>query len=66
MKYHDNQRIVSTDPWFVTGGNPDGNGGGVIATCRSEFRAIDIKWEALVQGYRGVQVISAKDFWKEH
>ncbi len=63
--YHDNLRVVSTDAFFVIGGNPDGNGGGVIASTNSEFEASDIKAEAMKHGYKNIQVVTAEYFWKD-
>ncbi len=61
--YHDKLRVVSSDSYFIIGGNPDGNGGGVIASTNSEFEASDIKAEAMKHGYKNVQVVDWKHFW---
>ena len=54
---HDNpQRVVATDKWFVLGGNPDGNGGGVIATRNVLKDAQALAEEAIKEGYTHVSV----------
>lgn len=63
IEWHDEQRVCSTDSWFVLGGNPNEDGGGVIASTTSEFKAMDIKAEAVKRGYRNVVIVSATDFW---
>jgi hypothetical protein len=53
---HDTLHVSAQDAYFVVGGNPDNDGGGVIGSTNSEFVASDIKAEAIKQGYKNVQV----------
>lgn len=44
--------------WWVCGGNPDGNGGGVIEGSRDRFDADRRAARAVARGYRNVRVVS--------
>lgn len=59
--FHDNQRVVAKDKWFIIGGNPDGNGGGVIASCNTLEEAENIRFQAIMQNYSEVRIRT----WKE-
>lgn len=61
--YHDTLRVNSSDKYFVIGGNPNDDGGGVIGSTNSEFQASDIKAEAIKQGYKNVSIVGWQDFW---
>lgn len=61
----DTQRVNSRDKFFVTGSNPDNNGGGVIATTSTLDAAIAIKIEAIKAGFGKVQVLTSEEFWNE-
>ena len=59
--FHDNQRVNAKDKFFVLGGNPDGNGGGVIASTNSLVEAKQIQLEAIKKDYSGVAIYT----WEE-
>lgn len=61
--WHDQFGVRASDDFFVVAGNPNGDGGGVVASTNSWFRATDIKNEAIRQGYRDVQVLDKHHFW---
>jgi hypothetical protein len=63
--YHDNTRICSTDNYFVCGGNPDGNGGGVIASSHTIDDAKRIQLEAIKLGYVGVRILTWDELNKQ-
>ena len=63
MAWHDTLRVNARDAFFVVGGNPNEDGGGVIGSTNSEFQASDIKAEAIKRGYRDVRIVEATDFW---
>ena len=53
---HDNQRVDSHDRWFVCGGNPDGDGGGVIASFNDLRKAQAFVEVAIKADYTRVRV----------
>jgi hypothetical protein len=55
---HDNQRINSTDAYFVCGGNPDNTGGGIIGSRQTFAEALILKIEAIKAGYRKVSILT--------
>lgn len=58
----DKQRINSRDKWFVIGGNPDGDGGGVIATSNLLTEAEEIRIQAIKFNYSGVLIRTYDEF----
>jgi hypothetical protein len=57
MKLHETTRISSKDEYFVVGGNPDGNGGGVIGSAKTFSEAQKLQVEALKQNYTNVRIL---------
>jgi hypothetical protein len=54
---HETERVDSLrDTYFICGTNPDGNGGGVIATRMTLENAHKIQRQAIMQGYTRVRV----------
>jgi hypothetical protein len=64
--FHDTQRFDCYDEFFVIGGNPDGIGGGVIASSPSWFAAVDKRWQAISLGYRDVKVVTWAEMVREN
>jgi hypothetical protein len=58
---HESSRIDSRDTYFICGGNPDGNGGGVIASVNTLEAAHRLQRQAIMQGYTRVKVWT----WRE-
>ena len=65
-QWHDQFGVNANDKWFVVAGNPNQNSGGIVASTNFEFKALDIKNEAIKQGYKNVRVVSWVDLWVVH
>lgn len=52
--------------WYIVGGNPDGNGGGLIEATFdiTPFNADRKAARYVTQGYRDVRVISNDKYWR--
>lgn len=61
MVLHEASRLSMHDPYFVSGGNPDGNGGGVIGSTRTRVEALALQIEAVKRGYTRVHVMTYKE-----
>jgi len=55
---HEMYQVNSHDKYFVIGGNPDGNGGGVIVSTNDMAFALSIQKQAIKLGYTKVQVVT--------
>lgn len=58
---HEIARFNIKDEFFISGGNPDMNGGGVIGTAPTWMQAVNMKHDAMSQGYKGVRILT----WNE-
>lgn len=55
---HETEPVSTQDKWFVCGGNPSGNGGGVIGTRYTLIAAQALQKEAIKQNYTRVRVLT--------
>lgn len=62
---HETERIYSTDRYIITGGNPDGNGGGVIGTRNRLDDAIALHAAAIQTGYTNVRMMTWEELMKD-
>lgn len=62
---HENQRVASTDRWFVFGGNPDNTGGGIIASFNCLKQAQALAEDAIKEGYTHVRVVTWQQMFEE-
>jgi hypothetical protein len=58
---HENQWVASTDRFIICGGNPHGDGGGVIGTRDRWEDAVELKIQAIKLNYTRVQIMT----WRE-
>ncbi len=58
MLLHECQRVVMSDKFFVCGGNPANDGGGVIGTRATWNEAVDLKVRAIKENYTLVRILT--------
>jgi len=58
---HETEKVNTHDRFFICGKDPDGSGGGVIATRDTLDGATTLQARAIMQGYTKVRVLT----WKE-
>lgn len=61
MNLHESSRFSFKDDYFVSGGNPDGSGGGIIGTAPTRIGAIALQVDAVKCGYTKVRVLTYKE-----
>lgn len=61
----DYQNISSHDRFFVCGGNPDSNGGGIIASYMNREAATETQRQAIMFGFNDVRILTWHEMMSE-